>query len=120
MRAVALVAEEAVQRARGGGGPSFIEAVTYRWRGHVGPREDMDVGVRRGDDLVIWKQRDPVGRLVGALAARGWFSADAAAALDREVQGEIDAAWQRAEAAPFPETAALLDLVYAMPGGGTR
>jgi TPP-dependent pyruvate/acetoin dehydrogenase alpha subunit len=120
VRAMTLTAEEAVRRARTGGGPSFIEAVTYRWRGHVGPREDMDVGVRRGDDLVIWKQRDPVGRLVGALAARGWFSHDAAAALDREVQDEIDAAWQRAEAAPFPETAALLDLVYALPGGGTR
>ena len=37
----------------GRGGPFFLEAVTYRWRGHVGHREDLDVGVSRKDDLEI-------------------------------------------------------------------
>ena len=41
----------AVEMCRRGGGPVFIEAVTYRWRGHVGPREDVDVGVSRAADL---------------------------------------------------------------------
>jgi pyruvate dehydrogenase E1 component alpha subunit len=59
---------EAVEPMRSGGGPRFIEAVTYRWRGHVGPREDEDVGVRRGEDLPLWKKRDPIRRLADAFA----------------------------------------------------
>ena len=57
---IARVTAEAVTAMRAGGGPRFLELVTYRWRGHVGPREDEDVGVQRKDDLVKWKQRDPV------------------------------------------------------------
>jgi pyruvate dehydrogenase E1 component alpha subunit len=54
--------QKLVERARSGEGPGFLEAVTYRWRGHVGPREDEDVGVQRKDDLARWKLRDPIRR----------------------------------------------------------
>ena len=46
--AVFAVAQEAVERARSGGGPTFLECRTYRWRGHVGPALDIDVGVDGG------------------------------------------------------------------------
>ena len=68
--AVSRAVEEMAQRARAGGGPSYLEAVTYRWRGHVGPREDIDVGVSRSQDLVQWKERDPLRRLAQALKLR--------------------------------------------------
>ena len=44
---VASAAARLVQHARDGGGPAYLEAVTYRWYGHVDWREDIDVGVNR-------------------------------------------------------------------------
>ena len=52
--------------ARAGQGPGFLEAVTYRWYGHVDWREDIDVGVHRSaTELQAWRGRDPIMRLVG-------------------------------------------------------
>lgn len=117
--AVAAVAGEMVQRARSGEGPAFLEAVTYRWRGHVGPREDMDVGVKRSQDLVLWKGRDPVGRLATALQTADALSAEQYAAMQTEVRQMVAAAWLRAEQDPFPPDAALLDWVFS-DNGRTR
>ena len=41
------LAEKAIQRAREGEGPSFIEAITFRWRGHVGPEVDLDESIAK-------------------------------------------------------------------------
>lgn len=111
--AVWRVAKEMVGRARNGGGPSFLEAVTYRWRGHVGPREDEDVGVRRGFDLPDWKKRDPIGRLSAALGGSGHLSAEDLHEMAATVGREVEESWGRAMAAGFPPPSALLDLVYA-------
>jgi pyruvate dehydrogenase E1 component alpha subunit len=116
--AVAAAAGRLADRARAGEGPGFLEAVTYRWRGHVGPREDIDVGVNRSGDLAGWKKRDPVARLARALATDGALDDRAFGDLHAEVAREIDTAWAAAEAAPFPEPSATLDLVYA--AGGSR
>jgi TPP-dependent pyruvate/acetoin dehydrogenase alpha subunit len=51
---------KAVARAREGNGPQFIECRTYRWLGHVGYRDDIDVGLRSQDELDWWKQRCPI------------------------------------------------------------
>jgi pyruvate dehydrogenase E1 component alpha subunit len=87
--------------------------VTYRWRGHVGPREDEDVGVNRGTDLVLWKARDPVRRLSDALKAAGSMTDADLSALDAQVMAEVEDAWAQAERAPYPPASALLDRVYA-------
>ena len=53
---------------REGGGPKFIEAITYRHFGHVDFRRDVDVGVNRSiNDLDNWLKRDPIIRLNNAL-----------------------------------------------------
>lgn len=112
--AVARAAANLVDRARSGGGPGFLEAVTYRWRGHVGPREDIDVGLRRSSqDLAAWKRRDPVRRLADALVARGDLTTAQLVALDAGVREEILAAVATARAAPWPEADALLGHVYS-------
>ena len=110
--AVAEAAEEAVALMRSGGGPTFIEAVTYRWRGHVGPREDEDVGVRRRDDLRQWRTRDPVRRLHEALMESGEAEDNLVELLELEVRAEVAAAWSLAETDPFPAPEALLSRVY--------
>jgi pyruvate dehydrogenase E1 component alpha subunit len=111
--AVSAATKQLVERARSGGGPGFLEAVTYRWRGHVGHREDEDVGVDRGTSLVHWKQRDPVRRLADALIDADELSPAALAELDASITAEVDELWKRAEQAPYPDAAATMDRVYA-------
>jgi pyruvate dehydrogenase E1 component alpha subunit len=110
--AVLDAAERAVARARAGEGPTFIEMVTYRWRGHVGPREDIDVGVRRVHDLPAWKERDPIRRLAESMIAAGLASADRLAAIDREIGAIVDAAVEKARRAPYPDPDATVRYMY--------
>lgn len=58
--AVYHASQAAVDRARAGGGPSFLECRTFRWRGHVGASHDTDVGVERRGELEEWRKRDPI------------------------------------------------------------
>ena len=111
--AVARLAGDAVSRMRKQGGPFFLECITYRWRGHVGHREDEDVGVKRKDDLVLWKKRDPIGRLERALRAAAAIDEGHLARITDEVRADVDVAWQRAMADPFPPASALLDRTWA-------
>jgi len=111
--ALSRVAKQAVDRARSGGGPFFLEAVTYRWRGHVGPREDLDVGVARKEGLGQWKRRDPIRRLAVALQERGLLSLERLALLEQEIDDLIAEAWTRAEASPFPPRSQLQEVVYS-------
>ncbi len=111
------VGREAVERARAGGGPSFIEGVTYRWFGHVDWRDDIDVGVNRSQaDVAHWKARDPIARLRTAMVSAGMWSADEDANLEHRVAAEIDEAWNKAMRDPYPSEEALLDRVYAVDG----
>jgi pyruvate dehydrogenase E1 component alpha subunit len=109
---VARVAAAATASMREGNGPHFIEAVTYRWRGHVGPREDDDVGVRRKDDLHLWKRRDPIRRLVDAMVAAGLTTPERVREQGDAIRGAVAVAWQKALQDPYPGPEALLDRVY--------
>jgi acetoin:2,6-dichlorophenolindophenol oxidoreductase subunit alpha len=112
--AVARATRELVDAARRGGGPGLLEAVTYRHRGHVGPKEDIDVGVhRRTEDLQAWKQRDPISRLAAGLQLRGMLSRDDYEKMRSEIRTLVSEATERAKAAPYPPQSALFDLVYA-------
>ena len=115
--AVHDVAIQAVDRARSGNGPGFLELVTYRWRGHVGPREDLDVGVLRSGELQLWKRRDPIDRLAQGLLSVGIVEQDHVEEMDREIREAVEAALGTARSAPFPEAHATTDYLYS---GGTR
>ncbi len=114
---VACVARAActlIGRARKISEPQFLEAVTYRWRGHVGPKEDLDVGVRRSmSDLAAWKGRDPVRRLLDALLESRIATPSQLDVLRREVRETVADAADRALNAPLPAERNLLDFVYA-------
>lgn len=99
--AVYDAAVRAIGRARAGEGPTFLECRTFRWRGHVGASWDMDVGIRRRNELQAWLARDPIARLRGVLTSAG---VDAAAldTLDRRVADEMRAAVEFARTAPYP------------------
>ncbi|HOB92511.1 MAG TPA: thiamine pyrophosphate-dependent dehydrogenase E1 component subunit alpha [Aquabacterium sp.] len=115
--AVARAAGRLVADARAGGGPGFLEAVTYRWLGHVDWRDDIDVGVQRSaDEVAQWRLRDPVARLEAALRSGGHWSDAQGAALRDDLQAHVDAAWEQAMADPVPPPSALMSRVYAGQG----
>ncbi len=95
--------------------PALLEAVTYRWYGHVGPNSDFDVGVRRSrPELVAWKRRDPVRRLEEALAQSRNMKDEALEKIRDRVADRVRVALDAARAAPFPELDSLLDGVLAV------
>ena len=100
--AVREAAGEAVARARAGGGPSFIEALTYRWRGHVGPEEDGELGYRSQSEIDEWTACCPVDRvalLVPEVRRRE---------LTKRFLDEVEAAFEFARTSPFPGSEELL------------
>lgn len=111
---IARTVEALLSDVRAGKGPALLEAVTYRHRGHVGPKEDIDVGVQRSvEDVTNWKRRDPVTRLVSALLNDQAMSAAEYEDLQAGVREQVRKASAQAQAADFPPTTALLDMVYA-------
>jgi len=87
--AVYRAAASFVERARGGCGPSLLECVTYRLRGHSRFEPSH---YRRPDEVEAWKRRDPIRRLEDALHAAGCSSADELASIRAEVEAETEAA----------------------------
>lgn len=103
---------ELVKQARESRKPALLEAVTYRWRGHVGHREDMDVGVKRSAELSLWKQRDPIGRLVKALENQSLLNKETLTTIQQEIDNLTTQALEEARKAPYPPDSQLLDCVY--------
>jgi TPP-dependent pyruvate/acetoin dehydrogenase alpha subunit len=101
---------EAIERARGGGGPTLLEMKTYRYRGHS--RADP-ARYRPEGELERWKERDPIELLAARLADEGALTADDLTRMRSEVQDEIDAAADRAQASPVPTLEEIGTYVYA-------
>ena len=99
-------ATDAVRRARFGDGPTLLECCTYRWRGHVGPSWDMDVGVKRKDELKEWLPKDPILRSRTRLADSG-VSEEQLKNIEHEVKTEVEDSVVHARSAPFPDKAEL-------------
>ena len=89
--------------------PYFIEVMTYRWKGHVGYREDLDVGLKRKEDLSIWKnEKDPVKRLLRSNEDLRLIYPK----LIDEVRHRIDKAWLMAKESDYADKDFLLNCVY--------
>ncbi len=110
--AVYEMAIRAVERARSGGGPSFLELKTYRWLEHVGPDDDDKLGYRPPGELEAWKARDPLSRARSQMLAAG-FAPERLDVLLAEIDAEIDAALVAARQSPFPEAQSWATHIYA-------
>ena len=99
VKAVYHAAGKAVQRARSGGGPTLIEAKTYRLRGHY---EGDPQSYRSREEVDRWRERCPIALLREALLQQG-TSAEEIAAIDARVEVEIEAAVAFAEESPHPD-----------------
>lgn len=108
--AVYAAVRKAAERARGGEGPSLVEAVTYRWRGHS--KSDTE-RYRTREEVKEWQKRDPITRVRRYLEEKGAYEEEALTHLEEEAREEIDEAVAFAEAAAEPDPATMLDDVYA-------
>lgn len=109
-RAVAEASEEAVARARAGEGPTLIESVTYRWRGHS--KSDRN-RYRTKEEMEEWRlQRDPIARFSTDLLNLGLIDENGLEELDGEIKEEIRAGLAFAEASDPPPVENLLKYVY--------
>lgn len=108
-RVVYEAAVDAVDRARAGAGPTLIEALTYRWRGH---HEGDTMFYRTKDEFDAWRAKDPIPRLREWLIAAGLLTSEAEGALVAEVQVEVNAATEFARQSPWPAPEAALEDVY--------
>jgi pyruvate dehydrogenase E1 component alpha subunit len=110
IQAVYDQAAAAIARARAGEGPTLLECKTYRYSGH----SRTDPGkYRKPGELDAWRSRDPIVVLGQRLAEDGIMSTEEQDALRQAVQAEIEAAVERATAAPWPALEGIGRYVYA-------
>ncbi|GAB4370359.1 MAG: thiamine pyrophosphate-dependent dehydrogenase E1 component subunit alpha [Deltaproteobacteria bacterium] len=111
--AVHAVVRKALERARAGGGPTLVEAVTYR----MGPHSTADdpSRYRTGEEVDSWAARDPIRRFARHLSARGILDEAAEKRIEEEAREEVNRVVRVCEgAAPVPPESMLED-VYAEP-----
>jgi pyruvate dehydrogenase E1 component alpha subunit len=106
--AVRDAVRSATDHVRSDGGPAFVEALTYRLRGHY---EGDPARYRELSELDDWKAKDPIARFASHLRATG-MDPDAIDATEPRAREVVEAAAEAALAAPAPGPADLLQHVY--------
>lgn len=104
--AVYDAATEAVARARRGDGPTLIESVTYRWKGHS--KSDKQA-YRTRDEVKEWQEKDPIRRFAAFLR----LSDEERDARQAQARQRIDEAVTFSENSPEPDVARIMEGVYA-------
>src|SRR5262245_20305065 len=103
----------AVERARAGAGPTFIEAHVYRLRAHGGAGDDSHTGYRDEAERQAWGQYCPLKLFSEHLSAIGRLDDRVVAAMEREIAAEIAEAFEYARASPYPGERGVYSHVYA-------
>lgn len=107
--AVYEAAQEAVQLARSGGGPTLLEAVTYRWRGHY---EGDPQPYRTNDEVARWRERDPIKRFHEQLSELELLTEADIQNVRAETKARIEEAVAFAESSDVPAPGMALTDVY--------
>ena len=105
-------AKKAVELARLGKGPTLIEYMTYRWRGHVGPNDDLDKGLRSKEELDYWTNRCPIKAFEEFLLTCGIISDSERIKIIRSIDKEIEDSVTFAKKSPYPDKRDYLNYVF--------
>ena len=108
--AVRDVAQKAIARARAGEGPTLIEALTYRFRGHSLADPDE---LRDAKEKEFWNARDPIKKFAQYLTENNIVTQAELDAIDKKVMETIDDAVKFAEESPEPDPSELYDYIFA-------
>lgn len=108
-------AETAVAMCRRGDGPFFIEARTYRMRGHVGPDDNIQghhTDIRPESEVEQWRQKDPIRALKKLIQESHNVEESEFRHLSREIGQEISSAQQEATTGSYPKKSEALKYVF--------
>lgn len=115
------VGQKVIETMRKTRKPGFIEAYTYRWNGHVGANDDIDVGVNRSLELLnLWKKNDPIRRLELSLVDKEIILEDYVVKEQRRIEDMLDQVYKEACADPYPEKDQVYQYVYHNVGLGDK
>ena len=103
---------KAAKHIRAGKGPYFIEAMTYRFRGHSMADPEL---YRDKAEVEEWKAKDPINQYRAKLEKAKVLKKGEAEKIDQEVLAEVEAAAKFAVDSPFPDESTLYDYIYATP-----
>lgn len=110
VHAVYQAVRDAAERARGGEGPTLIENLTYRWRGHS--RSDAN-RYRTKEEIEAWKEKCPIKRFKTLLIEVGVLSQEEVDQIEKDAYAVIDASVEFSESSPDPDLATIEEGVYA-------
>ncbi|MGB0777330.1 MAG: pyruvate dehydrogenase (acetyl-transferring) E1 component subunit alpha [Flavobacteriaceae bacterium] len=107
---VAEAMDEAIQRARRGDGPTFLDIRTYRYRGHS--MSDAQ-HYRTKAEVEEYKKLDPINQVKETILENGYATEDQIKEWDKEVKDKVKECEKFAEESPFPDLSVMHDVVYA-------
>jgi len=105
----------AVFQCRSGLGPVFIEFLTYRLRGHVGPDDEVQgnrTDIRPPKEIADWRRRDPIARLRRYILRHGIFDRNELTTMETQIAGEVRCAHEFARRCPHPDPKELTEYVF--------
>ncbi|HEX5942970.1 MAG TPA: thiamine pyrophosphate-dependent dehydrogenase E1 component subunit alpha [Anaerolineales bacterium] len=108
--AVYEAVREADERARTGQGPSLVDCLTYRWRGHS--KSDRNL-YRTAQEIEEWKHKCPIKRFKNVLVEGGVMTRDEVEEIDQAAKAAVDRAAEEAQTFPEPSPENMEDEVYA-------
>lgn len=107
--------KNAVEQCRNGNGPVFIEFLTYRMRGHVGPDDNIQgshTDIRPKDEIESWKEKDPIKMLEKLIYDRKLCDKNEISLISEEIKNEVEDAMTFALKSKYPDPADLLKYVF--------
>ena len=110
---VVRLSETAINHARSGQGPYFLEFTTYRWREHCGPNFDNDIGYRTQAEFESWLALCPIEQCKSELISSRTSSDTELISIDHQLNDNINAAFKAAKSAPFPASHEALEQIFA-------
>ena len=114
VQAVYDAATQALARARSGGGPTLLETMTYRWKGHS--KSDKNL-YRTREEIAEWKELDPIAAFLGKVIDSGTLTSEACAAIADRAKEAVRTAVRTGNEAPPSRADELLSAVYAATEG---
>jgi pyruvate dehydrogenase E1 component alpha subunit len=109
------VSKEAVNRCRRNQGPVFIEFLTYRLRGHVGPDDNIQgthTDIRSKEEVEAWRKKDPIRRFESFLIKNRILEKEVLRRINQEVEAEVKEAHKYAKMSPYPNPNELMKYVF--------
>jgi pyruvate dehydrogenase E1 component alpha subunit len=105
--------KEAIDTARSGNGPAFIECRAYRWRGHAGPGDSLKDKYRKNDEWQEWINCCPVEKYKKILLEKGILTEKKTKEINKIIDAEINDAFVFAQESPLPEKNELTKHLYS-------